>query len=193
MIAPLDDFMPTYRHRERHQRTIAAPPDVVWDAILSITDHELPLSRFLMGVRSMPRVIVRRAVSGRREDRPLVEMFLRSGFRELRVDRPRLMIAGAAIQPWRLVNGQVADVRDGHGFRTFNQPGFVLAAISFELEPVGNATRLATETRVQPTDAGAARAMLPYWLAIRAGSGLIRREMLAAVARRSEAGLNRLG
>jgi hypothetical protein len=92
--------------------------------------------------------------------------------------------------------GQILDV--GHvagteppwlgGHPAFDRPGFVLIATSFELEAQGSSTRLATETRVQSTDAGAARAFLPYWLAIRAGSGLIRRELLGAIARRARAG-----
>jgi hypothetical protein len=55
----------------------------------------------------------------------------------------------------------------------------------FELEALGDGTRLSTETRVQPTDT-AARAFRPYWWAIRAGSGLIRRDVLRAVRRRAE-------
>ena len=38
------------------------------------------------------------------------------------------------MQPWRLVKGEVADVCDLAGFSAFNQPGFVLAVVSFELE-----------------------------------------------------------
>jgi hypothetical protein len=40
---------------------------------------------------------------------------------------------------------------------------------------------------VQPTDTSAARAFRPNWYAIRAGSGLIRRDLLCAVRRRAEA------
>lgn len=109
---------------------------------------------------------------------------MKGGFRELRVDPPHVLVAGAALQPWRLVRGEVADVRDIAGFCAFSEPGYVLAAISFELEPVDDRTLLSTETRVQPIDARAARAFTHYWLAIRVGSGLIRREMLRAVARR---------
>lgn len=187
MPDPLDEFMPVYRHRERHQRTIAAAPNAVWDALLAVTFRELPLSRLLMGVRSIPsRVLVGRARSDDSQ-RPVIETFRKGGFRELRVDPPRLLIAGTAIQPWRLVHGEVRDVHDAAGLQSFSRPGFVLAAISFELEAVDHGTRLATETRVQPTDPTAARAFLPYWLAIRAGSGLIRRETLRAVAERAEA------
>jgi len=72
------------------------------------------------------------------------------------------------------------------GFRAFARPGFVLIATSFGLEALGEGTRLSTETRVQPTDAAAARAFRPYWWAIRGGSGLIRRDILHAVRRRAE-------
>ena len=183
----LDGVLPVYRHRERHERTVAAPPIRVWSALLAVTWTELTLSRLLMGIRSIPaRILGGPAGLISETTRPVVETFLEGGFRELRSDPPGLFVAGAAIQPWRLGRGELADVRDLAGFRAFARPGFVLAAISFELEPVSSGTRLATETRVHPTDPGAARAFRSYWLVIRIGSGLIRREMLHAVARRAE-------
>lgn len=186
-MATLDELMPAFRHRERHSRTIGAPPEVVWNAMLAVTASELPLSRLLMGIRSLPQ-----RVAGRRDSfnagaaRPVIETFLESGFRTLAEERPRLLVVGAAMQPWRLVGGQVADVVDAAGFRAFDRPGFVLAVLSLELEPIAGRTRLSTETRVRPTDRQAARAFLPYWLAIRLGSGLIRRDLLRAVAARAE-------
>ena len=78
------------------------------------------------------------------------------------------------------------DVVDLDGFRAFARAGFVLTATSFELEALGDGTRLSTETRVQPTDPAAGRAFRPYWWAIRAGSGLIRRDVLHAVRQRAE-------
>ena len=154
---------------------------------MAVTADELPLSRFLMGIRSIPRRMQGKAgVLEAARMKPVVQTFREGGFREVCAAPPRLFVAGAAIQPWRLVQGEVADVKDAAGFKAFDRPGFVLTAISFELEPVPTGTRLATETRIQPTDQGAARAFLPYWLAIRVGSGLIRRDLLRAVARRSE-------
>ena len=155
---------------------------------MEVTPAELPLSRFLMGIRSIPqRLLVQRSRgSSGRSSLPLIQTFIRGGFRQLRASPARLLIVGSAIQPWRLVRGDVADVRDLAGFRAFKEPGYVLTALSLELERIGAVTRLATETRVQPTDPRAARAFLPYWLVIRAGSGLIRRDLLRAVARRAE-------
>lgn len=181
----LDEILPTFRFGERHEKTIAAPPERVWRALLTITAQDLPVSRLLMGIRGLPaRISGGHGGLNRASHRPVLDEFLKGGFRELRVDPPHVLVAGAALQPWRLVQGEVVDVRDLAGFRAFNKPGFVLAAISFELEPIDTGTRLSTETRIQPTDARAGRAFLPYWLVIRAGSGLIRREMLRAVARR---------
>ena len=65
--------------------------------------------------------------------------------------------------------------------------GWVRIGMDFRLTPVGRVTRLETETRVCATGPKAKRRFATYWLVIRPGSGLIRRELLRAVARRAEA------
>jgi hypothetical protein len=188
MTAVLDKILPVYRHRERHATQIAAAPDVVWSALDALSSGDLRLTRLLMSIRALPGRLrgARVPPGGLPADRRFVEAFLEDGFRELRVDPPWTLVAGAAGQPWRLRGGETADVVDLDGFRAFARPGFVLIATSFELEALGNGTRLSTETRVQPTDPPAARAFRPYWWAIRAGSGLIRHDMLRAVRLRAE-------
>jgi hypothetical protein len=64
--------------------------------------------------------------------------------------------------------------------------GWVRIATDFRLEVSDRSTRLTTETRVLATGPIARRKFRIYWLGIRAGSGLIRREVLHAVARRAE-------
>jgi hypothetical protein len=59
--------------------------------------------------------------------------------------------------------------------------------MDFRLAPRGSATELSTETRVLATGRRSRRTFRLYWLAIRGGSGLIRRELLRAVGRRAEA------
>jgi hypothetical protein len=187
MTAVLDDILPVHRHRERHAMQIAAAPEVVWSALHAVSAGDLRLTRLLMSIRALPARLpgARRPPAGLPADRGFIEAFMEAGFRELRVDPPWTLVAGNAGQPWRLRGGESADVVDLDGFRAFARAGFVLTATSFELEALGDGTRLSTETRVQPTDAAAARAFRPYWWAIRAGSGLIRHDMLHAVRRRA--------
>ncbi len=71
-------------------------------------------------------------------------------------------------------------------FAAFNEPGWVKVGIDFRLIPERGGTRLRTETRCKATDGRARIVFGMYWVLIRAGSGLIRRETLAAVCRRAE-------
>jgi len=72
-------------------------------------------------------------------------------------------------------------------FAAFSTPGTAKAAMDFRLEPLaGGRTRLSTETRILCADDAARRSFGRYWLAVRAGSGLIRREILARVKRAAE-------
>ena len=64
--------------------------------------------------------------------------------------------------------------------------GWVRIGMDFRLSPAGTGTWLATETRVLASGPRARRAFVACWVVIRAGSGLIRRELLLAVARRAE-------
>jgi hypothetical protein len=56
--------------------------------------------------------------------------------------------------------------------------------MNFRIVQEGAATRLTTETRVQATDDRALRSFRPYWIPVRTVGGLMRLEMLRAVARR---------
>jgi len=58
--------------------------------------------------------------------------------------------------------------------------------MDFTLTRQGRGTVVTTRTRVWAADVMAAMLFLPYWVCIRAGSGLIRRELLGAIAKRVE-------
>jgi hypothetical protein len=71
-------------------------------------------------------------------------------------------------------------------FRVVPPSGLALAGWNFTVVPrAGGLTELATETRVRcaPDARASFRA---YWLVVRPGSGLIRREMLGAIRRHAE-------
>lgn len=173
----IDELLPRWDFRSRFDRTIAAEPAAVWAALHTVTYRELPLARLLMTVRTAGRA---------RLDGPVAEGL-------------RMPVLGQA-EAREAVLGQVARYwtprpeagpawsRTPEGFTRFAQPGWAKAVMSFQLTPgPGGRTLLAAETRVQATDAAARRAFGRYWLLIRAGgAGLIRRELLRAIASRAE-------
>lgn len=99
----------------------------------------------------------------------------------------RAVVAGGLLQPWKLFGGEAPPKLDALGLRTFAEPGWVKVGLDFVLDPDRAGTRLHTETRVVATDRRTRVLFAAYWLFIRAGSGLLRRDILRAVAHRAEA------
>ncbi len=97
------------------------------------------------------------------------------------------VVAGGVMQPWKITGGEDPPALDAAGLQAFGDPGWVKVGFDLVLEPDDRGTRLTTETRVTATDAGTRARFGVYWLFIRVGSGLIRRDMLRAVAHRAEA------
>ena len=173
----LDQLLPGYDFRTRYTRRIAAPPAQVWAALDALTYRELPVTRLLMAARSGGRAQL---------DGPVVQAL---ALPVLGRRTGREAVVGAVAKFWRPhpVRGPRTTTTP-EGFAAFAQPGWAKAALSFQLSPLpGGQTLLAAETRVLATDAAARRVFAAYWLLIRAcGAGLIRLEMLRAVAHRAE-------
>jgi hypothetical protein len=180
-VPTLDELLPAPHFHERHERRIAAPPAAVWAAVQDLRLADLALSRALMAVRMLPARLAgrRRPASGRLlEDGPVPVLAAEPG---------RTVVAGGVLQPWKLTGGERPPTLDAAALRAFAQPGWVKVGYDMVIEPDGPGARLTTETRVTATDARTRARFGLYWLVIRAGSGLIRRDMLRAVARRAEA------
>ena len=105
----------------------------------------------------------------------------------LATDPDRAVVAGGVLQPWKIAGGEDPPALDAAALRAFAEPGWVKTGFDLVIEPDGTGTRLTTETRVFATDPRTRARFGFYWLFIRAGSGLIRRDMLRSVARRAEA------
>jgi hypothetical protein len=181
MDAPLDRVLPRFAHREVHTIDVQASPEAVWAALRAVRAGDLPLTRLLTRLRGL---------GARGARRPLLEGLEARGFAIVLEEAPRALAAAGAGQPWRLRGATIVGLSDVGAVAEFDRPGCVVMAVSFALEPLGGygagRTRLTTETRVQPVDAVAARRFRRYWWAIRAGSGLIRHDLLRAVRRQAE-------
>jgi hypothetical protein len=91
---------------------------------------------------------------------------------------------GAVGQFWR-IREQLEPVANAEAFEMFDQPGFAKGAMNFRVIEERASVTLTTETRVFATDDRALRSFRPYWVPVRAIGGLMRREMLTAIARAS--------
>lgn len=164
---PLDDVLPEYDVRSRHEREIAAPPETAFAAALGVPITSDALVAALFRVRGLP-------TGG------TIETFLRSaGFAELERTPTRFVI-GAVGRPWTPLGGL-------RPWAPAAVPGQVRMALELAAEPQGEArSLLRTETRVAAGDARSRRAFRRYWLVVGPFSGFIRQRWLAAAARTVE-------
>ena len=177
----LDDVVPAPEHVTSQSRTIAAPPDVVWDELHTVTLSSLPISATLIGMRFLPALLLGRRPSLGRPFLDVVPVPLLSS------EQPSALVLGGVMQPWRPTGGERGPALDADGVRNWSEPGWVKVAMDFRLTAIDEGTTLRTETRVAATDATARLLFAGYWLVVRPGSSTVRREVLAAVAYRAEA------
>lgn len=170
----LDEVMPSYDRREVHSRATAAPAAAVWDAVHDLKADELRVMRALMGLRTLGR-------GSGDSDRTVLEGFKRMGFRVVAEDPGEELVIAGIGQFWK-PSGGLRRVEGREYFTDFEEPGYAKVAFNFRLVD----GRLSTETRIAGTDAAASRRFGLYWLLIRPGSGLIRREWLRALAKRAQ-------
>jgi len=192
----LDAVMPAYHFHEVHAVRVHATPARVLEAVRAVTAGEIRFFRTLTWIRS-PRLGRggRESILNAPEDKPILEVALRSGFVELGSDRREIVLGtllgfkrpnpdeaaalGRAVRALRSGQLSVAD---------FNPPGFAKATMNFLIEDdAGGGCLLRTETRIFATDDAARRGFAVYWRVIYPGSALIRRMWLQAIKRRAEA------
>lgn len=177
----LDQAMTACDRREVHRRKTAAAPPALWAAIHDLRADELTAMRVLMGIRTLGR----KTGEG---DLTVLEGFRRMGFRKVAEEPDRELVVVGIGRFWT-PSGGLRKVQDDEQFLNFQEPGYAKVAFNFRIED----GVISTETRIAATDAHARRRFRLYWLAIRPGSGLIRREWLRALDRRAQASSPLLG
>ena len=181
----LDDWLPTFDVRASYAVRVAAPPERVY-ACLRTTDFDhWGVMRVLFVLRSLPALAVAPRESWRRlaarSGRPVtVDSVLAGGFALLAEQQGEEIVLGTVGRFWRARGG--ARATSAATFRDPAPPGTAKAAWNFGVRPLaGGATELRTETRVACADAATRRRFRAYWALVAPFSGVIRREMLAAV------------
>ncbi len=173
--------MPHWHVRERHSTRIARPPAEAMAAARAVTAKEIPVLMVLMGLRSLPSLLVRRPGP---VSTPLLDGFTRMGFAALEDSSDELVYGGVG-RFWK-PSGGLRRVSAAE-FGPVDEAGYAKAGFNFLAEPApGGGCVLSTETRVLGTDAAARGRFRLYWTVVGPGSSLIRRDWLRAIRRRAE-------
>lgn len=165
---------------EAHHRIVDAPATAVWDALHTLRWGDLTLTRPLFGIRTLGRKNTALDLTRRLMDPP-------GPGAPVHEEQPRYSTSAMIGRPWA---GRVRgpEVTDLDQFAAYADPGWLKYGMDWTLTDLaGGRTLIETTTRCQPTDAAAHRAFRAYWAVIRPFSGLIRLDILRAIARRVEA------
>lgn len=171
-------YLPAYNFYECHRSApIRATPEAILDAVAAYDMRADPLSDGLMRLRELPGKLL--SLSGRPAD--TAPAFGLHTFTPL--DRQALSLTyGLTGRFWRPDMG-IIPLPDAQAFAAFTTPGVARLVLHFQLQPIGEAWQLQTETFIRCPDRATRLKMLPYWLLIRLASGAIRRRTLAALRR----------
>ena len=178
----LERFLPRAEVRERHEIAVRAPAALVYEVATSFDLQSIPVVNVIFRMREwLMRTTARPAARLRLDVRGLQDI----GWGTL-VEQPgRLFAAGAACRPWQ--RDVVFTPLDEAAFAAWSAPDTVRIAWTIEVEPVaGTTSRLATETRVQASDADAQRKFRPYGSGARHGIVAIRWLLLRGIKREAE-------
>ncbi len=175
----LDQIIPTWHFGNHHQIVVEAPVERVSEAFESL--------RLDRDASWLVRALFRaRGLSFPSGPTPRTALTA-SGFSVLGERPGREIVFGIAGKFWAPREmAHLVRVPDARAFTEFARPGQAKGAMNFRVEPLDDdRTLLATETRVWCSDRRARLLFGLYWTLIRIPSGVIRVDMLRAIARRA--------
>jgi hypothetical protein len=178
----MDHFLPSYQFSERHQTTIRCDPGELLDVVQNFKPPQDRFADIAMFARQIPATLLHYVARTRI---PAPQQFTLANFIPLGRDGDKEIVAGLVGRFWRPDFGLVS-IGGPSEFLACKAPRTAKLAIGFLAEQVGETTRLTTETRVHCPDRYSLIMFLPYWLAIRPVSGLLRRRALGNIRRIAE-------
>jgi hypothetical protein len=173
----IDSILPEYDHHERHRSRVGAPPERVWDLLFSLRVADLPTTMRLVRLRGGPS-----AWFGEAPEAGSLRAIDSFAPRQISAEKPTELVLGDIAKYASSTPSRPPIPRgDLDAFSAFTEEGWSKVAMNFHLEPHPDGTLVTTETRVLTYGASAKRTFALYWFMVRAGSGLIRRDLLRAI------------
>jgi hypothetical protein len=170
----LDQVLPVFDVRSAHDLVVPVSTARAAAAVESYRVDSSPVVRGLFWLRGLGPAPTTLRTS-----------LTRHGFTILAEKAGEEIVLGVVGRFWALRELEnLRAVDDLEAFVAFDRPGWAKGAINIRCEALSpERTRLSTETRVQCIGPTAQRCFARYWLLIKPFSGLIRRRMLAGIAR----------
>lgn len=183
-MTPLDLLIPTPRLVETDAEDLALPLDRAWEVVRHTDFARLFIVRALFAIRTLPtRLLHPKEPPLSFTFDSLVSTPEKPGFQVYHDEAPVVFAVGAIGKVWES-DIPFVHLTDAKAFAAFDTPGFAKVAWSISLEPAGEqATRVTFEVRVDATDDAAWQKFRTYFRFIGPGSRLIRRMLLAGLAR----------
>lgn len=170
----IDEYLPTYDVRERHDIEVRAPVERVYRAVRQLDIGDARLTRLLFRLRGLPC-----------PPRFTFDDFLKMRFILLGERPNEELLLGLIGRFWTLA-GELRRL-EPEEFADFNERDYAKAAWNFSLTQQANGVvSLATETRVSCTDGASRMKFRLYWTVVGTFSGIVRREMLQIIKRNAE-------
>lgn len=170
----LSDTLAGARFGEWHSGVIDAPPERVWARLHRLRWSDLTLTRPFLVARGF-------GLGGMLREGCLATFAPHAVVVETEPVATSFAMVG---RPWSLVP-QSKPLATLEQIRDFDEPGWLKYGMDWHLHELpGDRTLVETTTLCEPTDRSAHRRFAAYWALIRVPSGLIRRDMIAALGRR---------
>jgi hypothetical protein len=177
----IDSFAPNPDAVETHSIVINASAKEVHSVLWTADLGGSLIIKFLMGLRSLPEIILRRGCLPPRKRAITLQTVIDSGFGIL-ANQSEEIVLGVTGKFWRPTGNLSPFKRED--FDRPVSPGLARGVWNFSVkEDSRGRTILSTETRVICGDDLSRRKFRVYWFFVRPFSGLIRRIMLRAVCR----------
>ena len=178
----IDSFAPNPDAVETHSIAINASPEIVYRALWTADLGDSLIIKLLLGLRSLPEVILR---GGRlpRDRKVTLHTIIDSGFGIL-ANEPEEVVLGVTGKFWRPTGNLLPF--DRGSFAGVVPRDVARAVWNFSMkEDSSGGTILSTETRVICGDSASRRKFRMYWFFVRPFSDLIRLIMLRIVRQTS--------
>ena len=172
----------------KHQVTIHATPEAIWEATKLVTVPEIPIMRILFTIRSLPAMLTGKGEFFRKgkEVRPILEHMQQQGFQTIQETDAHL-IFGVIGKFWKASDPETIIPESPEAYLLPPPSGYAKAIGYFSLEATHDGAFILTHgTSVFTPDPHVKRTFQRYWMFIYPGVFLIRRAWLQAIKKRAE-------